>query len=331
MINTTFSVKFIGPYAEILQLFVSNKNASGYKYETASKMLMHFDHYCNSLDKPVPAIPDKNIIESYMQSQPHLSATTKNKMLTTFRQLALFLNGLNYEAYHPPFIKGTVNSSFAPYIFTKEEIERFFISADNIQSKANTPYMHIVLPTLFRMLYGCGLRINEAVNLENKDVDLENGILILHKTKYGKERLVPMSDSLADVCRIYAENEIILLAKSKYFFPAPDRGHVSVNAVRGRFKELLFKSGISYHGQGKGPRLHDLRHTFAVHCLHEWATSGKDIQVALPLLSSYLGHEYLTATGKYLRLTADVYPEITERMAQLYNTLFTEVTPYETD
>lgn len=331
MINSAFSVKFIGPYAEILQLFVSNKKASGYKYVTASKMLMRFDNYCNSLSKPVPAIPDKNIIDSYMQSQPHLSVRTKNDMLTTFRQFALFLNGLNYEAYYPPVVKKTINPSFAPYVFTKEEIARIFIAADNIKPKANTPYMHIVLPTLFRMLYSCGLRVGEAVNLENKDLDLKNGTLILHNTKYGKERLIPMSDSLADVCRTYAENEIILLAKSRYFFPAPDRGHISVNAVRDRFKELLFKSGINYHGPGKGPRLHDLRHTFAVHCLHEWAVSGKDIQVALPLLSSYLGHEHLTATGKYLRLTADVYPEITDRMSQLYDTLFPEVTPYETD
>ena len=81
-----------------------------------------------------------------------------------------------------------------------------------------------------------------------------------------------------------------------------------------RYRSYLFQAGISHGGKGKGPRLHDLRHTFAVHALQKWIADGSDLLAKLPALSVYMGHRNTQSTAKYLRLTAEVYPELLEKI-----------------
>ena len=78
------------------------------------------------------------------------------------------------------------------------------------------------------------------------------------------------------------------------------------------FRNYLFQAGIPHRGRGKGPRVHDLRHSFAVHVLNKWSREGKDMYTCLPILRTYLGHSKLSATEKYLRLVPDAYDELTE-------------------
>lgn len=99
-----------------------------------------------------------------------------------------------------------------------------------------------------------------------------------------------------------------------YFFMAPDRTMLSPNTVYGRFRRLLWDGGIPYGGKGNGPRLHDLRHTFAVHTLQKWVQSGEDLTAMLPVLSVYMGHKSFRATAQYLRLTAEVYPDVVKQV-----------------
>jgi integrase len=163
------------------------------------------------------------------------------------------------------------------------------------------------------------------------DVDLENGILTVRNAKFGKDRYIPMSNSLTSTCKSYAVSEQISESRSDYFFPAPDNGRISPQTISIRFRDMLKKSGIGYGGRGIGPRLHDLRHTFAVCCLRKFVSEGMDILAALPVLSTYMGHETVLNTQCYLRLTADVFPEITELMGNVYTNLFSEVKVYEAD
>ena len=90
---------------------------------------------------------------------------------------------------------------------------------------------------------------------------------------------------------------------------APDRTILSPNTVYGRFRRILLESGIPYKGKGNGPRLHDLRHTFAVHTLQQWGTQEEDLTAMLPVLSVFMGHKSIAATSRYLRLTAEAYPD----------------------
>ena len=98
-----------------------------------------------------------------------------------------------------------------------------------------------------------------------------------------------------------------------FFFPSPYGGRYPERTIYAYFRRFLWEVGISHGGRGKGPRVHDLRHAFAVHCLKRWVRNAVDLTVALPYLSAYLGHEGLKGTQRYLRLTSELYPDIVAR------------------
>ena len=112
--------------------------------------------------------------------------------------------------------------------------------------------------------------------------------------------------------------------KSPYFFPAPDGGFYDTSTIYDIFRKCLFDAGIPHRGRGKGPRLHDLRHSFAVHILNKWSSEGKDIYTCLPILRTALGHDRITTTEKYLRLVPEAYMEVTEPFNDRFHTI-TEV------
>ena len=318
---------FGGPYAKHLEEFVNYKHALGYKYHSEAKMLRYFDSFCGRAGT-TSKVPTKELIDAFFDANPQHTQKTKSNFLCMMRQFGQYLKTQGYSVYIPSPFK-TIRSSFTPYIYTNEEVNKLLETVDNLKRNMNTPYMHLVLPVLMRLLYCCGLRISEALNLLKDDVDLQNGILVIRKAKNDKDRYIPMSESMTEVCRGYMTNRQISDAHSEYFFPAPDNGRISVTTIYIRFRGMLQKSGIGYGGRGVGPRLHDLRHTFAVHCLRKLVAEGKDIMAALPILSTYLGHDTVFNTQHYLRLTADVFPEITELIEKTYVGLFPEVELYE--
>ena len=181
------------------------------------------------------------------------------------------------------------------------------------------------------MLYGCGLRISEAVNLTWQDVDLSKGTLFIHNTKFNKERILPIADSLTERCREYHNTIQGGEGGNSFFFPSPCDGHYSEGTIYCLFRKVLRQAQISHLGRGKGPRIHDLRHVFAVNCLKKWVTEGRDLSNCLPYLSAYLGHEDLRGSQRYLRLTADMYPDITSKIEKYCSSIIPEVKQYEAD
>ena len=134
-----------------------------------------------------------------------------------------------------------------------------------------------------------------------------------------------MSATLTQICAKYRSNPLVTGYGSDYFFPAPDNTYYAVCTIYERFREYLFEAGIGHGGRGKGPRLHDIRHTFAVHTLNKWASEGKDLYVVLPALMRYLGHKNLKSTEKYLRLVPEAYKQVTEPFEAHFGEVFPEV------
>jgi integrase len=132
--------------------------------------------------------------------------------------------------------------------------------------------------------------------------------LYIEDTKFNKERIVPVSKSLLKILKSYSNKVHGLNSINQYFFPSPNGGHYSTATVYKFFREILWTTGISH--SGRGPRVHDFRHTFAVHCLKKWTQNNEDLSTLLPYLSAYMGHVDLRATQHYLRLTSDLYPTI---------------------
>lgn len=146
----------------------------------------------------------------------------------------------------------------------------------------------------------------------------------IYGAKGDKERLVGISDSMLTYMKSYRSNPLVANAKSIYFFPAPDGGFYDTSTIYDIFRKCLFDAGIPHRGRGKGPRLHDLRHSFAVHILNKWSSEGKDIYTCLPILRTALGHDRITTTEKYLRLVPEAYMEVTEPFNERFHTI-TEV------
>lgn len=240
------------------------------------------------------------------------------------RILCKYLHSNGYDApcaFHPA---PHVNKCFVPHIFTKDEIERLFSAVDCTKESSESPLRHLVMPVLFRLLYTCGLRVSEALHLKVADVDLDAGVLAIYGAKGDKERLVGISDSMLAYMKSYRSNPLVTNAKSIYFFPAPDGGFYDTSTIYDIFRKCLFDAGIPHRGRGKGPRLHDLRHSFAVHILNKWSSEGKDIYTCLPILRTALGHDRITTTEKYLRLVPEAYMEVTEPFNDRFHTI-TEV------
>lgn len=230
--------------------------------------------------------------------------------MVVVRQLARFLVRHGFEAHVPGVTVSVRRSDFVPYIFTGDEVRRLFRAVDGIRLDGHAPLRPRVMAEVFRVLYGCGLRLSEALHLTGADADLGAGLLVVRAGKFRKDRLVPLAPGLAARLREYAKlNQVS--SPAIIFFPAPHGGPYSRATLGKLFRELLWRAGIPYRGRGYGPRIHDLRHSFAVHRLARWYREGADLGAKLPVLAAYMGHGSLLGTQTYLRLTADIFPDLT--------------------
>jgi integrase len=177
--------------------------------------------------------------------------------------------------------------------------------------------MPAVLPLLFRLLYGCGLRISEALSLRVADVDVDAGVITVLQAKFNKDRLVPLSDSLSGLLREYSLTFHKTAFPEARYFAHRDGRAIRKGNVYAWYRKILWVAGIPHGGRGGGPRLHDLRHKFSVYALKAMTDLGMDIYCALPLLSTYLGHGSVSSTGKYVRLTQDMFPEIVSKVSAI--------------
>lgn len=201
-------------------------------------------------------------------------------------------------------------------------------AADHAPFTEQNPARKHQLPVMFRILFNCGLRTSELLKLRMCDVDLNENVFTIVDTKFHKNRLVPFSDTVADALTQYLEmfppesNDSLIFSSPS---PRSNGGKYGNSWLHVQFRQLLRMAGIPYNGPGKGPRPHDIRHTFAVHCLNNWVLSGEDLTAALPVLSRYLGHNSLTGTQKYLQLTAQMYPDIVAKLEGQFGVLIPQM------
>ena len=195
-----------------------------------------------------------------------------------------------------------------PYVLTEDEVRRLFAAID-AQAMSSYSNKAMVDPVLFRVLYGAGLRVSEALHLTLADVDARAGTLRIRDSKNGEGRTIPITGRLNATLDAYlaAVHPAPEQDDHVFYSRAADRP-VNQATVYTRFRGYLADAGIP-HFIG-GPHPHSLRHGFAVANLRRWATAGADLAVMLPYLACYMGHADLRGTQYYLRLTADAYPEV---------------------
>lgn len=305
------------PLAPLMDGFVAEKRACGYRYVGEVYLLRRFDDFLRKQKLQRCELP-KSLCWQWLDKQPHESGRTQSIRATMVRQFALYMCRMGYPAdILAKDIGARSRAKYSPRILTHDEIRQLIEGADQLKPTARSPFRHIIMPEVLRLLYGCGLRVNEVLRLRVDDVDLVQGVLRINEAKFGKNRLVPPALPLVQRLQKYAVN-IDRQPDNAYFFPSPYGGYLSSRAIYEIFRELLLRCHIPHGGRGRGPRLHDLRHTFAVHTLLRWYREEADLDVKLPVLSVYLGHSSVEATQYYLHLTAELFPEITVRSTRSF-------------
>jgi len=317
MPNDPFSAPFQSILAPFMDRFLQEKHACGYRYHEPTRILRRLDDFLFQEGLTTCELP-RSIAQKWLAKRTHENPRTHQQRIMVVRQFSRFLCRLGYCAYVPDqTLAPRARSSFVPRILTHEEIRKLLQSVDALEPTARSPLRHLIMPEVFRLLYGCGFRLGEVLKLRVRDLDLNQGIVTVRQGKFRKDRLVPLALSLVHRLRKYAasfENRPL----DQIFFPAPEGGPFCLRTVYGLFRKLLLKCGIAHAGRGKGPRVHDLRHTFAVHTLLRWYRDGEDLDAKLPLLATYLGHQHLLGTQRYLHLTAELFPQITARVEAVF-------------
>ena len=277
----------------------------------------------------------KELADAFGEKGLNESDKSRINRIQILRQFAFFLNNTGYRSHIP--ILPPFKSSYTPYIFTQEEVLRIFNVCDGVKTpNQNRNTGMFFLPVLFRLLYATGIRIGEAMSLAISDLDVKNNHLKVRDSKNGKERLIPFSFSMAlalkDYLKYRSQRPVIKGVDHLFVLPA---GSIPSSYLAYKwFRKLLFQAGISHGGRKAGPRLHDLRHTMAVHSLAAMSQQGVDLYYSLPILSTYLGHQSLSATDKYVRLTQEMYPSLIESVNKICPHLFPETNKnicYEAD
>jgi len=252
---------FNGPYAELCRNFIEYKRSIGYTY--GKRQVYAVKYLCDYLSEYSPGATglSQNIVEGYIYRKPHESASSQSKRIYIIRHFGLYIASLGYKAYLPPYDSVKKDKTFVPYIYTKEEIKRIIKAAEDPANRYTAPNSHLVQPLMIKILFGCGLRISEALALKVGDVNLEEGILHIRQAKYNNSRLVPMPPNLAGDCLDYYKKTGHHAGRGGFFFEIKPGTQYSKSSFYNRFRSFLKQAGIAHGGRGKGPRLHDARHS----------------------------------------------------------------------
>lgn len=314
-------VIYHGPFSEHLKAFISEKRLLGCAYIEEERLSVEFDLLSMKFDCSMGLTEE--LAHAFIKCKPNWQATTQKRHISFLHNFATYLLRHDIKSIHPQSLAFKLPaSSFKPYIFSHDQISDIFDLADNIHPSCRNS--NIFYPVLFRTLYGTGMRISEALSLTMNDVDFSKNTITVINPKNHKDRCLPIDDSLTEYLEWYRMKVHPTYHNDDLFFMSNCAGgHYSRNNVQVYFSNLIAKLNIPTNGyKGGGPHLHCLRHTFCVHSLAQLISNDVPHDVALQLLSAYMGHQSLSATGRYLQLTAEAFPDLIDAMEKIYHDIF---------
>lgn len=308
---------FQSSLAKRIKTFVALKRLSGTPYTTPSLMLKYFDQFLVR-EKFKRGYLTRPIYERYVATLSNLSPQYRTDQRSLIRRFSIYLSRFQPRCYIPdPAPVEKPQKNWRAYIFSKDQIQGMLAAAGKLKcgyQKGSWLRPH-TYRTLFGLLYTTGVRIGEALALNIEDFHPDTLRLHIRAGKFRKARWVPLSQSTGAVLAEYVIFRQRIIAKGSGqppLFISQNRTRISTEAVYHAFYKLLEQCGI-HRTKKLGPRVHDLRHTFAVHRLLEWYRDGEDINVRLPALATYMGHVHISSTQVYLQATPELYEYASHR------------------
>jgi len=293
-----------------LREYMELRRALGYKLRKHEARLREFITFLET--KGIDYITAKLAI-GWATESSNGHAYSGFERLSFIRSFATHLSAIDPRTEIPP--TGSIRrppTDLRPYIYTQEEVGRLMAAARELLSPRKLrchTYYHLI-----GLLATTGMRSGEAVRLANSDVNFADGLITIRKSKFGKSRVIPIHTTTARALAAYKARRDAFLkrAVASSFFISEYGGPIS--NVQQTFREIRLAAGLEQARNGTRPRMHDLRHTFAVQTLVAWYRRGADVERRLPILSTFLGHTQVENTYWYLSSTPELLGEACERL-----------------
>lgn len=305
--------RFLGPMKTQLTDYVNENRALGKDFEAEVKVLRYFDGF-TVVDGYGQVGLTEDLYWRWERSNPKgIKPNTLGHRIKTVAGFALYLKRNDYQTFIPTAPRGVryYRSFYVPYIFTLDELRRLITACDSMTYSHAWFNAPLVFPVILRVLIGCGTRIGETLSMRIEDVDSERGIITILNGKGGKDRLIGVSEdvmhSIRELCKRIHPGE-----NAGLIFTMADGNPYTRNCCYSIFRKQLWRAGIPHGGKDKGPRLHDLRHTYATLSLRQLVNSGVRLQTALQYLAAQLGHYSSSVTERYVHFCPDLVPLLAE-------------------
>lgn len=301
---------------EVIDTYLASRRALGVRLERDGRTLHQFARETGNvpLSKITPDVASAFLRGS--RRAPTATWKTKRSVLTGFYRFAI-ARGLVDSSPLPMYLPQLVPPQ-TPYVYSTGELQRL-LDATAVLYHPASRLQGATYRTLLLLLYGTGLRVGEAIALRLRDVDLTERVITVRDTKFYKTRLVATGLRLSRELAAHVDrrSSLALPEGQDSALLCSRTGHgLSYGQVITVFQRVRFAAGIGRPaGELRPPRLHDLRHTAAVHRVIAWYRSGMDVQRLLPRLATYLGHVDIRSTQRYLQMTPELLREASRRFA----------------
>jgi integrase len=292
---------------QALEDYLSIRRAMGFQLDRAEKLLGQFITY---LEQREAATVTAEHALAWATLPADAAPRWWAHRLSMVRPFASYLRTLDASTEVPP--PGLIPAGprrATPYLYSDTEIDAIVTAAATLRG----PLRAATVQAVIRLLAVSGMRVGEVIRLDRDDLDIRDGVLTVRHTKFGKTRLVPLHPSSVAALRGYLRirDELLPAPANPALFVSTAGTRLRYNAVWGTFHRLVELAGLTARSGSCRPRIHDLRHGFAVRTLLDWYRDGVDVTAWLPRLSTYLGHTdpkhtywYLSAAPELLQLAA---------------------------
>lgn len=296
---------------QVIEQYLTLKQSLGFRFQTETRILKGFGKAMGNarLSQVSPVA-----VRTYLNGHGPVTPYWLRKW-GVLRGLYGFALARGLARRSPlPLSAPKVAVNFTAYIYSQPELQRLLQAVTPERTKGLSPQ---TMRTLLLLLYGAGLRLGEALKLEQADVQVAERLLHVRQSKFFKSRLVPIGPKLAKVLEDYATGRTAGDGSNQRFFRSNQGAPVSHATVERIFRTVRLAADVQRPKTSRyQPRLHDLRHSMATHCLVNWYRQGADVQALLVNLAVYLGHASLSGTQKYLTITPDLRTQAGERFAR---------------
>ena len=298
---------------EAVQDYLTLRRSLGFKLRDAGKGLLDFIVF---MEQQRAAYITHRLALAWAQQTATTQPSIWARRLSWVRGFARHRSATDPRTQIPPASLLPYRPKRArPYLYSNGEIQALLHAA--LQLPAGDGLRPWLYHCLFGLLSVSGLRISEAYNLTLQDVDLDAAVLTVRGTKFGKSRLIPLHASTCHVLAQYiARRERLWQARtvSSYLFVSSKGNRIDGATIHRVFYALSRQIGLRGPHDSHGPRLHDMRHRFAMKTLLHWYRSGEDVERRLPILSAYLGHVHVSDTFWYLSAWPELMQEAMSRL-----------------